>query len=281
MYRTLVSADTLHAHAADPEWVVFDCRFALDSPGWGLEAYRQAHIAGARYAHLDKDLAAPGRPDTGRHPLPDPDTFARWLGDQGVDSRKQVVAYDQGGGMFAARLWWMLRWQGHAAVAVLDGGWPAWEAAGYPVSDDVVRPDAAWFEPDREDGAWLTSAQLVEALDDGSVCLVDARGPERFRGDSEPIDPRAGHVPGAVNLPFAGNLGEDGTFKSPGALRRRFEPLLEKAPARDVVHMCGSGVTACHNLLAMEVAGLAGSRLYAGSWSEWITDPSRPVETGE
>lgn len=281
MHKTLLSAETLKNHLEDSDWVVFDCRFALDDPQWGIGEYQASHIPGALYAHLDRDLAAPKRPDTGRHPLPDPDAFGHWLGGNGVDASRQVVAYDQGGGAFAARLWWMLRWVGHEAVAVLDGGWPAWTAAGGPVTDEIPSPEPATFEPDVDNGRWLTSKQLEAALRDNRVRLIDARSAERFRGDNEPIDPVAGHVPGAVNLPFAGNLDEQGRFKDPEALRRRFEAAVEGTANDQVVHMCGSGVTAAHNLLAMEVAGLADSRLYAGSWSEWVADPDRPVAKGE
>ncbi len=281
MHKTLLSAETLRDHLDDTQWIVFDCRSALDDPEWGPGEYRVSHIPGARYAHLDRDLSAPKEPDTGRHPLPDAAAFVQWLGANGVDRSKQVVAYDQGGGPFAARLWWMLRWVGHEAVAVLDGGWPAWNAAGYPVSDEVPSPEPAVFEADVDDGLWFTTEQLERALGDQRVRLVDARGAERFRGDSEPIDPVAGHIPGAVNLPFAGNLDEQGRFKDPETLRRRFEPVVGDASNDEVVHMCGSGVTAAHNLLAMEVAGLVDSKLYAGSWSEWITDPDRPVAKGE
>lgn len=280
MYKTLISVDTLKDHLDNPEWVVFDCRFALDNPEWGSGEYQASHIPGALYAHLDRDLAAPQRPDTGRHPLPDTDAFVRWLGENGVDGSRQVVAYDQGGGAFAARLWWMMRWVGHEAAAVMDGGWAAWTAAGFPVSDKVPAPGPAVFEPAVDNELWLTSEQLESALRDQRVRLVDARGAERYRGDSEPIDPVAGHVPGAVNLPFTDNLDEQGRFKDPEALRRRFESVAE-GNNDEVVHMCGSGVTAAHNLLAMEVAGLAGSRLYPGSWSEWITNPDRPIATGE
>lgn len=281
MHKTLVSAETLKAHLHDGDWVVFDCRFQLDDPDWGSGEYESSHIPGAFYAHLDRDLAAPKQADTGRHPLPDPGFFAEWLGRCGVDGGKQVVAYDQGGGAFAARLWWMLRWLGHEAAAVLDGGWAAWTSAGYPVSDERPAPAPAVFEPRANNELWLTSEQLETALGDGRVRLIDARGAERFRGDAEPIDPKAGHVPGAVNAPFTGNLDERGRFKKAGELKKRFEPAVADASEQQVVHMCGSGVTACHNLLAMEVAGLGDSRLYPGSWSEWITDPKRPMETGE
>lgn len=281
MYKTLLSADALKANLENPDWLVFDCRFALDDPEWGSLEYQASHIPGACYAHLDRDLAAPKRPDTGRHPLPDATTFTQWLGDNGVNASKQVVAYDQGGGAFAARLWWMLRWVGHEAAAVLDGGWAAWTAARYPVSDDVPSPAPAVFEPAVDNDLWLTSERLESALRDDSVRLIDARGAERYRGDNEPIDSVAGHIPGAVNLPFTGNLDEQGRFKDPDALRRRFEAVVGDVANERVVHMCGSGVTAAHNLLAMEVAGLVDSRLYVGSWSEWIADPDRPVAKGE
>jgi thiosulfate/3-mercaptopyruvate sulfurtransferase len=281
MFKTLVSADTLNTHLDNPDWVVFDCRFQLDQPGWGEAAYREAHIPGARYAHLDRDLAIPKTDTTGRHPLPDADVFAQWLGRNGVDVGRQVVVYDQGGGAFAARLWWMLRWLGHDAVAVLDGGWAAWTGAGYPVDDVIPEPEPVTFKASVRGNLWLTSEQLEAALDKKRVRLIDARGAERFRGDSEPIDPVAGHIPGAANLPFTGNLDEQGRFKSPDALKARFAPVVAAFPGDHVVHMCGSGVTACHNLLAMEVAGLGTSRLYVGSWSEWITDPNRKVAKGE
>lgn len=280
MHTTLVSVDTLKTHLGDSSWIVFDCRFQLDQPDWGETAYREAHIPGAVYAHLDRDLAAPRTPETGRHPLPDPDAFAGWLGRSGVDADKQVVVYDQGGGAFAARLWWMLRWLGHDAAAVLDGGWTAWTGAGGPVDDAAPAPAAATFTARVRNDLWLTSEQIASALEEKQVRLIDARGAERFRGDSEPIDPVAGHVPGAVNLPFAENLDAQGRFKDPEALKARFAPVVGEFPGERVAHMCGSGVTACHNLLAMEVAGLGASRLYAGSWSEWITDPERKIEKG-
>lgn len=281
MYKTVLSADILEKRLERPDWVIFDCRFALDDPEWGRQEYRRSHIPGARYAHLDEDLAGPKRPDTGRHPLPDPGSFSRWLGDQGVDAGKQVVAYDQDGGAFAARLWWMLRWLGHQAVAVLDGGWAAWSESGYALSDEAPNPTRTRFEARVNDRLWLTSEQLEAALGENRVRLIDARGAARFRGDSEPIDPVAGHVPGAVNLPFTENLDERGRFTEARKLRERFQAVLDDVSSRDAVHMCGSGVTACHNLLAMEVAGLADSKLYAGSWSEWIADPERSVAKGD
>lgn len=281
MHKTLVSVETLKSQLADPRWVVFDCRSALEDPEWGPAEYRASHIPGARYAHLDRDLSAPQTAGTGRHPLPRPEDFIRWLGVNGVGRDSQVVAYDQGGGAFAARLWWMMRWVGHPAVAVLDGGWTAWQAAGGAESEDIPAPEPVNFAGRPDDAQWLASEQLEQALDAGGVTLIDARAAPRYRGETEPIDPVAGHVPGAVNLPFMDNLDDNGRFRDADSLRRRFEDALGDAAGGQVVHMCGSGVTACHNLLAMEVAGLGGSRLYAGSWSEWITDPRRPVATGD
>ncbi|MGA8261212.1 MAG: sulfurtransferase [Arenicellales bacterium] len=281
MYKTVLSADTLAGRLDDPQWVIFDCRFQLDDPGWGEGEYRRSHIPGAVYAHLDRVLSSPRRADTGRHPLPDAGELAQWLGRHGVTGGKQVVAYDQAGGVYASRLWWMLRWLGHDAAAVLDGGWAAWTAGGHPVSDVVPEPESADFHTVVRDELWLTSDQLETALEEHRVRLVDARGAPRFRGETEPIDAKAGHIPGAVNLPFAGNLDEQGRFKDPRALRERFEAVTGDAPGEQVVHSCGSGVSACHNLLAMEIAGLPDSRLYVGSWSEWITDPRRPIAKGE
>lgn len=281
MYKTLITADTLREYLGDSRWIIFDCRFQLDDPDWGRREYGKSHISGAMYAHLDEDLAAPKGDDTGRHPLPDPDKFAQWLGLYGVEADKQVVAYDQGGGMFAARLWWMLRWLGHEAVAVLDGGWSAWTSAGYPVNDKETESQPTTFEAHVRDDLWVTTDQLASALQKSQIRLIDARGAERFRGEIEPIDPVAGHVPGAMNLPFTGNLDEGRRFKDARSLKERFESVTGDIPNSEIVHMCGSGVTACHNLLAMEAAGLEDSRLYPGSWSEWITDPKRPIATGE
>lgn len=278
-HDTLIDTVTLHAHLDDPHWVVVDCRFSLMDTEAGRRAYRQGHLPGARYAHLDEDLSSPITPTTGRHPLPDPKPLASKLGDWGIGPGIQVVAYDDTGGMLAAaRLWWLLRWLGHQPVAVLDGGFPAWQRAGLPLTatSPTVRPTAFNAQPD--DRLWLTTAQVL-ALPSENV-LLDARIAARFRGEMEPIDPVAGHIPGAVNLPTEGNLTADGHFLPVAELRARFVAALGEWPPATVVHSCGSGVTACHNLLAMEAAGLHGSRLYPGSWSEWIRDPNRPRATG-
>lgn len=280
-YSTLISAAELAQHLGSPTWVVVDCRFSLADLSAGEEAYRAGHIPGAHYAHLDRDLSGPVTPTSGRHPLPDTAKLAQRLGEWGITEHTQVVAYDDAGGAFAARLWWLLRFLGHDRVAVLDGGYSAWTRGGHPASTDVAEPRPGVFVPSADPSQWITSAALEGLVADGSIKLIDARDPERFQGEVEPIDSVAGHVPGAVNLPFKQNLTAEGTFQSPEALRARFAVHAEGRNPETIVHMCGSGVTACHNVLAMEHAGIGGSRLYAGSWSEWIRDGSRPVTTGE
>lgn len=278
-HTTLIDAATLHAHLTDPNWIVVDCRFNLMATDAGRLAYHEAHLPGARYAHLDEDLAGTVTATTGRHPLPDPARLAPRLGEWGIDQATQVVVYDDLGGMLAAaRLWWLLRWLGHPAVAVLNGGLTAWRAAGLPLTAELPDGSPTVFTAQPDDRLWLTTAQ-VQALPAENV-LLDARGAARYRGEVEPIDPVAGHIPGAINLPTEGHLASDGRFLPVAELRARFAAVLGERAATRVVHCCGSGVTACHNLLAMEAAGLQGSRVYAGSWSEWIRDPARPVATG-
>ncbi|HXH01973.1 MAG TPA: sulfurtransferase [Candidatus Competibacteraceae bacterium] len=281
-YQTLIAVEDLSPRLSDPDWVVVDCRFNLMDTEAGRRAYAEGHIPGAVYAHLDEDLSGPRGPYTGRHPLPDPSMLARRLGGWGIAQNSQVVAYDDSGGMFAARLWWLLRWLGHRAVAVLDGGLGEWRRRGLPLSKEMPAPQPRTFPLDHVDTlAWVDSAYVLENLKLGRDLVLDARAAPRYRGEMEPIDPVAGHVPGALNLPQDGNLGADGRFLPADALRRRFQEVLGQRAPETVLHMCGSGVTACHNLLAMEVAGLSGSRLYAGSWSEWIRDPQRPIARGE
>ena len=280
MFSTLLQPSDLMGHLADPGWLVLDCRFELADPGAGERAWAGSHVPGALYAHLDRDLSGPVTPHTGRHPLPPPDMFVATLSRWGVTPDTQVVAYDASAGMFAARLWWMLRWAGHDRVAVLDGGLPAWLGAGGRLDPSVQQRQAVDFQPRWRHAMALTTAEVAAALDDAGQLLVDARGPERFEGRVEPIDPVAGHVPGAVNHPCTWNLGPDGRFQPPAALRERWAQTLgTRAPAA-VTCMCGSGVSACHDLLALEHAGLPGARLYPGSWSEWVRDPSRPVSRG-
>ena len=279
MYDTLVETETLAAHLADPAWVVFDCRALISDHAAGPRAYAAGHIPGARHLHMEKDLSGPITPDTGRHPLPDPRTLAATLGRAGVAAETQVVAYDDTQGSMAARLWWLCRWLGHRQVAVLNGGWQQWLKEGRSISQEsATHPPREFPWRGTVPGVWMPVTDVLELVRGRKRgLLLDARGPTRFRGEEETIDPVAGHVPGAVNLPFAGNIAEDGRFKNPAELRRRFEQALDGMRPDQVISMCGSGVTACHNLLAMEVAGLKDARLYAGSWSEWIRDPSRPV----
>ncbi len=275
MYTSIVTAETLSRHLDDPAWVVVDCRFDLAHPEAGEEAYRQAHIAGAGYAHLDRDLSGPPITNKGRHPLPTVEVLRTTLGALGIDATRQVVAYDDAGGAMAARLWWLLRYLGHEPVALLDGGWSAWETAGYPVRSGAERPAARVFRgmPHNE---WLVRIEEVPA----QPLLIDSRDPARYRGEIEPLDPVAGHIPGALNHCWKENLDARGRFLAPAVLRARIEKLLGTTPSRDAVFYCGSGVTACHNLLAVVHAGLPDARLYAGSWSEWCTDPVRPVARG-
>jgi thiosulfate/3-mercaptopyruvate sulfurtransferase len=279
MFSTLVAAEELARHLDGPDWIVCDCRHDLADYGAGRRAYAEAHIPGARFVHLDEDLSGPKTGHNGRHPLPHPLTLALRLGALGIDCDAQVVAYDASGGCFAARLWWMLRWVGHTRVAVLDGGWQAWTAAGLPVTSDrpALQPTTYTLRP-RPDLA-VDAAYVAAHLADAETALIDARSADRFRGENESLDPVAGHIPGAINRFFKLNLDESGRFKAPDDLRVELAGLLRGCDPRGVVHQCGSGVTACHNLLAMEYAGLAGSRLYPGSWSEWISDRSRPVQS--
>jgi thiosulfate/3-mercaptopyruvate sulfurtransferase len=283
-FTTLIDAATLSSQLTrdDParNLAVFDCRFDLANTAWGETEFAAAHIPGAQYLHLDRDLSSPVSASSGRHPLPQPEVLAQRLGMLGVDMDCQIVAYDQGNGAYAARFWWLARWIGLTRVAVLDGGVAAWRAAGLPL-EKTVRPRQPRALTARvREAAWVSSEEVDDLRRRGGALVVDARGAERFAGRNETLDPVAGHVPGARNLPFLGNLGADGKFLPADALRRRWQVMLGSLPATSVVAMCGSGVTACHNLLALEHAGFHGARLYAGSWSEWIRDPSRPVGSG-
>jgi thiosulfate/3-mercaptopyruvate sulfurtransferase len=277
-WTTLVDAPALADRLGADDLRIFDCRFALNDTASGESAWREAHVPGAQYAHLDRDLSGPHRAGAGRHPWPDADVFCGWLGRCGVSPETQVVTYDAGDGAYAARLWWMLRVLGHRDVAVLDGGWARWTALGLPVDRTmpVVVPThyRGAFDTDR----LLDVAAIPERLAAGDL-LIDARAAERFRGEVEPIDRVAGHVPGAVNRPYALNLSE-GRFKSAAQLSEEFTALLDGQRPQQAIAMCGSGVTACHHLLAMAHAGLPGARLFTGSWSGWIEDATRPVASG-
>jgi thiosulfate/3-mercaptopyruvate sulfurtransferase len=274
----LISAPRLmEALAAGAPLAILDCSFDLADTGAGERAFAQGHLPGAAYAHLDRDLAGVKTGRNGRHPLPARVDWATTLGRLGVAPARHVVVYDAQGAMFAARAWWMLRWVGHASVSVLDGGLAAWTAAGGALEPGAVRmADVGPYPVGASLGPTVDADRLLGSL--GRVTLLDARAGERFRGEVEPLDARAGHIPGARSRFFKDNLAPDGRFRPAGELRADFE--AHGAAPQDVVHQCGSGVTACHNLLAMEIAGLPGSALYPGSWSEWAADPSRPVATG-
>jgi thiosulfate/3-mercaptopyruvate sulfurtransferase len=273
MHTTLVSTEAL---ASRPQWRVFDCRHDLASPDLGEQQYREAHLPGAMFAHLERDLSAAKTGRNGRHPLPDAGTFIAWLGAQGLKPTDQVVCYDAGNGAMAARLWWMLRWIGHEAVAVLDGGLAKWLAEGRAVTAEVPRFPRTSYPVSHPLPTVSVDVSEVEKHRD-RMLLLDARAPARYRGEQEPIDPVAGHIPGARNRFNAENLTAEGTFKERETLKKEFLQVLGDRPPWEVVHYCGSGVSACHNLLAMEVAGLSGGKLYAGSWSEWSADPKRPI----
>ena len=277
-YTTLVDVATLQAHLDDPSWLVVDVRHQLADTGYGERAYGAGHIPGAVFLHCDRDLSGPMTGSNGRHPLPDRQRLAARLGDVGIGNNTQVVVYDDAQGMIAGRLWWLMRWLGHDRVAFLDGGFPLWQAEGRPLTADVPARPATGFsaEPsalaDKVEADWL-----LGHLEAPELCLIDARGPDRFRGENETIDPVAGHIPGARNRCFKDNIEADGRFKPAAVLRAEYLALMAGSDAKDVVVQCGSGVSACLNLLAMEIAGLRGARLYPGSWSEWCSDRSRPV----
>ncbi len=275
--QLLVSVEQVAAH---PEWRVFDCRHDLKNTEYGRQAYARGHLPGALFLHLDDDLSGAKTGANGRHPLPAIADFARRMSECGVDQTTQVVAYDNEGGIFASRLWWMLRWLGHDRVAVLDGGLAGWKRAKRALDEVVPNIVPSVFVPQPQDMI-VEVAPLLAGLPAQRSLILDARSPERFRGENETLDPVGGHIPGAVNRFYFDNLDDAGCFFKPAAeLRTEFDAMLAGRPAGEVVQQCGSGVTACHNLLAMELAGLSGSKLYPGSWSEWCADPSRPVATG-
>lgn len=282
-FSTLVDSETLAAHLNDPAWVVFDCRFALQSPDQGYKEYKESHIPGSRYADLDRDLSSPKQDTTGRHPLPNVEAFTTWLRTNGVNNSSQVVVYDANSAMFASRLWWMLRWLGHQNVAVLDGGWAAWISGDYPTSMEVPQPSPGDFAGKPNQDMWVSTEDIEEVVNSksSSVKIVDARVESRFQGEFEPIDPVAGHIPGAHNYPCKKNVDEQGYFLSAEKLRQNLGSVIDTGDPKDIINMCGSGVTACRNILAMEIAGWPETRLYVGSWSEWVTDSERPVERAE
>jgi thiosulfate/3-mercaptopyruvate sulfurtransferase len=273
---TLVSTGELAANLV--KWRVFDCRHDLAKPDLGEQQYREGHIPGALFAHLDRDLSGRKTGKNGRHPLPEPQDFEKWLEKTGLTPKDQAVCYDAGNGSMAARLWWMLRWIGHDQVAVLDGGFAKWTQEGRPVNIDVPLFTPLNYPLKPRKDFTVDAATVVKNLN--KLFLLDARAPARYRGEQEPIDPVAGRIPGAKNRFNSDNLSAQGVFKDKESLRKDFLAVLGNRSPSEVIHYCGSGVSACHNLLAMEVAGLKGGKLYPGSWSEWSADPKRPQERG-
>lgn len=271
-----ISLAALQDRLDDPDLRIVDVRFDLADVHAGRAAYTAGHLPGAVYLHLDDDLSGPKGAHGGRHPLPDPHELALRLGAAGIDERSHVVVYDAGDAMMAGRLWWLLRWLGHDRVQVLDGGLAAWTEAGLGLSQELPQPRAAVFSGQPRQAMLVSRQELLDRLDEPGLALVDARAAERYRGEVEPIDPVAGHIPGAVNLPFGGNL-DGGRFRAPEALAQRFAAVAE---ADEVVVYCGSGVSAAHDLMALEAAGVQGARLYAGSWSDWVSYEDAPVATG-
>ncbi len=282
MFTTLIDAHTLAQHLADPKWVILDCRHDLMNPDFGRNAFAEGHLPNAQFANIDTDLsgAKTGADGVfrGRHPLPERAALLETLRGWGIDDDTQVVAYDAHGGMFAARLWWLLRWVGHGAVAVLDGGLPAWHAAGLPLATEVAARPRGNIADRPALVRTVSVADVVDNLASARFQVIDARANDRFRGENETIDPVGGHIPGARNRFFKDNLQPDGRFKDAATLQQELAPIV--GTAGKAVMQCGSGVTACHNLLALEVAGMPGAALYPGSWSEWCADRSRPIATG-
>jgi thiosulfate/3-mercaptopyruvate sulfurtransferase len=280
-YTTLIDTAVLAANLGDPSFAIVDCRFDLKDTSAGERAYAEAHIPGAVYAHVDRDLSGEKSGTNGRHPLPPVETFVATLGRLGIEAGTQVVVYDHDSGGFASRLWWMLRWLGHDSVALLNGGFAKWTAEGRPTTSGVEVRTRRVFVPHIQPRMTVTAAEVAGVVASKDWRLIDARAPERFRGEVEPIDKVAGHIPGAINVPFLENLDANGTFKSAADLAARFHEASGSTPPDHLVVYCGSGVTACQNLLAMEHAGMHGARLYAGSWSEWSSDPTRPTTTSK
>lgn len=277
MYQTIVSTKTLAAQLDNPDWIVFDCRFEIGNLEAGRQVYLEEHIPTARYVSLDTDLSSPPTDSSGRHPLPDVDTIADRLAGWGLSDRSQAVVYDDANGSIAARMWWTLRWLGHPAAAVLDGGFSAWLRDGLPTEKEVSECERGNFKARANDNMWVSTADVEKSLADTDTVLIDARARVRFTGEQESVDKKGGHIPGSVSYPLTGNLDKHGYFLSAEELRAQHEPLRKAT----TIHTCGSGVTACHNMLAMEIAGISDSKLYIGSWSEWIRSSQRPIATGE
>jgi len=279
-FTTLIEPADLAAGIAAQQFHVVDTRFRLGDPGAGEQAYREGHIPGAVYLHLERDLSGAVTDNSGRHPLPDPGILAARLGQAGIGNDDQVVVYDDAAGAIAARLWWLLRWIGHGKVAVLNGGLTAWLDAGHGLECDAAPIRSKHFVPGPGSVRAVSTEELLGRRGTAPTMIIDARERSRFLGHAEPIDARAGRIPGATSFPYSDNLQESGRMRERAELRRRWRGVLGDTPATRVACMCGSGVTACLNLLAMELAGLPGAALYAGSWSEWIRDPERPIARG-
>jgi len=281
MYSTLISAEELASRLGSPGWVVVDCRFDLTDPSAGKAAWLDCHIPGAVFADLDRLLSGPISEERGgRHPLPEPEALCVGLGLLGIHNDSQVVVYDSGAGMLAGRLWWLLRWLGHEQVAVLDGGLNAWLEGGFEITAAPPEPAPCEFHGEAGSMPVLNAEQVAAGIADGSLVVVDVRAEERFRGDAEPLDKVAGHVPGALNLPVGRNLSAAGRYRRPDELAALYEESLPDTDPSALAFMCGSGVSACHSLLALELIGWSGAALYAGSWSDWISDPHRPIASG-
>jgi thiosulfate/3-mercaptopyruvate sulfurtransferase len=280
MFTDLISTTELVKHITDPNWAILDCRFTLADPERGRRDYKISHIPGAVYAHLEEDLSGPVEKGvTGRHPLPTPARVAANFSTWGIDDRVQVVVYDDAGGALAAvRAWWLLRWLGHSAVAVLDGGWQAWQTAAFTVRPEIDTRHPRMFVPRPDNSVMVTTAEVESLYLDPAYHLFDARAKDRYHGQNETIDPIAGHIPGALSAPYMENLKPDGTFQNPEVLRLRFEKMMGIIPPERTIFYCGSGVTSIHDILAMHYAGLGDAKLYVGSWSEWIADGKKPVE---
>jgi len=267
----------LARHVDAPDWRIMDCRFDLMKTEAGRQWYHEAHIPNALYAHLEEDLSGPHSNTTGRHPLPDVSVLAGRFSQWGITRDTQLVVYDGQAGALASRLWWLSRWLRHDKVAVLNGGFAAWQEAGLPVSSDVPTILPSDFQASANDALWVSSEIVKEAMEKGTAIVVDARDEARYLGEVEPLDKVAGHIPGSINSPFENNLDAQGKFLTPDKLQAQISQNVTNFTGKKIIHSCGSGVTACHNILAMEIIGLKGSLLYPGSWSEWITDPNRPV----
>ena len=279
-YTTVITANQFEPHLEEENWAIFDCRFDLVQPHWGEEQYLIEHIPGAVYVHLDDNLSAPKSGTNGRHPLPGIEVIAAYFSELGIDEDTQVIIYDSRGGGIAARLWWMLKYLGHEAAAVLDGGFPEWKRLGLPTRANRESRVPRQFEPRLKSDLKVVADEVLERRSQGSSLILDSRAPERYRGEEEPFDPIAGRIPGAVNRFWQMNIDADGRFRNPDRLKAEFDSLIGGIAPTDTIVYCGSGVTGCHNVLSMSYAGIKDVRLYAGSWSEWSSDSSRPIETG-